>query len=491
MLRVALINGPLQSAVCDHGVGHQMPLGLLMVGGPLRDAGFPVTLLDAACNHWTDEQTVQRVAQFGADVVMIAHVGSTQAHPCCLRLLHALKRALPQVLTIYGGVHPTYHYHHILANHPEVDGIVRGEGEAIALDLMQALQKQTDPVHAHRLRQPVDLSGVPAIAWRRGGDVVVNAAPPPLEDLDAHRTGWDLIEDWDKYQAFALGRSAVVQFSRGCPHTCTYCGQWMFWKRWRHRDVVKFVDELEWLCRERQVRFFWLADENPTTLKDTWQDLLEEIGRRRLPMRLCASIRAQDIVRDADILHLYRQAGFLYVLLGIETVTDDTLKRVRKGSSVDDGYRAVRLLREHQILSIVDYIFGLEEETPRTLWRGLRGLCRYDGDFVNALYVTPHAWTPLGRALARQPIVESDLGKWDYRHQVVGVKHLSPWQLFLGVKVVELLFHLHPRRLWRMLAAPDPSLRKQLRFACGHITRVFWYEVYERLADQLGSHLRA
>jgi anaerobic magnesium-protoporphyrin IX monomethyl ester cyclase len=486
MLHIALINGPLKSAVCDQGVGHQMPLGLLIVGGPLRDAGFDVKLIDAACDHLTDEQTIERVARFGADVVMIAHVGSTQAHPCCLRLLRALKRARPELFTVYGGVYPTYHYKQLLTEEPAVDVIVRGEGEAVALQLIQTLQQQAESTGApERLPPAPDLTHVAGIAWRRERKVILNSAPPPIEDLDAYRIAWELIENWDKYRAFALGRSAVVQFSRGCPHTCTYCGQWMFWKRWRHRDIGKFVDEMDWLCRVRGVRFFWLADENPTTIKERWQDLLKEIARRRLPLRLCASIRAQDIVRDADILHLYRQAGFLYVLMGIETVTDETLSRIRKESCVDDGYRAVRLLRQHGILSIVDYIFGLEEESPRTLWRGLRGLLRYDGDFVNALYLTPHAWTPLGRALAAAPVVEPDLWKWDYRHQIVGVNRLSPAQLFLGVKIVELLFHLRPRRLWRMLAGCDPSQRRQLRFACWHITRVFWYEVYEFLASRL------
>ena len=247
----------------------------------------------------------------------------------------------------------------------------------------------------------------------------------------------------------------MVQFSRGCPHTCTYCGQWMFWKRWRYRRVAAFVDEMEWLYRTKGVRFFWIADENPTTLKDVWRQVLEEIARRRMDVGMCASIRAQDIVRDADILPIYKQAGFTYVLLGIETVTDETLARVRKGASVDDGYQAVRLLRQNGIMSIVDYIFGLDEETPRTIWRGLRGLHRYDGDFVNALYVTPHSWTPLGRAMGDAERVEEDQWKWDYRHQVVAVKALTPGQLFFGVKVVELLYHLHPRRLWRMLAAPD------------------------------------
>lgn len=477
-MRVALVNAPLKSAVCDYGVGHQMPLGLLMIGGALRGrCACDVTLIDAARDHLPPGEIARRVAACGADVAMIAHVGSTQAHPCCLLTLAALKAALPQVLTVYGGVHPSYHAREILAQHPEVDVVVRGEGEATAIELVDAL--------ARRGASAADLSGVAGIAWRRGQEVVINPSRPPIADLDAFPIGWDLIDDWDRYRAFGLGRAAVVQFSRGCPHTCTYCGQWMFWRRWRHRDVTRFVDELEWLRRQRDVRFVWLADENPTTLKDVWAAVLEEIARRGLGLGMCASIRAQDIVRDEDILPLYRQAGFLYVLMGVETVTEATLAKIRKGSRTDDAYRAVRLLRRHGILSIVDYIFGLEDETPRTIWRALRGLDRYDGDFVNALYLTPHSWTPLGRMLREAPIVEPDLWRWDYRHQVVGVKRLTPAQLLLGVKLVELIYHLHPGRLWRILAAADRRVRRQLRHCVWHITAVFWYEIFEAIADRL------
>jgi anaerobic magnesium-protoporphyrin IX monomethyl ester cyclase len=147
-------------------------------------------------------------------------------------------------------------------------------------------------------------------------------------------------------------------------------------------------------------------------------------------------------------------------------------------------------LRAHGILSIVDYIFGLEQETPGTIWRALRGLLRYDGDFVNALYLTPHAWTPLGRELAGAAIVEPDLWRWDYRHQVVGVRHLSPGQLLLGVKLVELAYHLHPRRLWRLLAAPDRRVRRQLRYCARHIAAVYVYEVCEAIAGRVRAALR-
>ncbi len=480
-MRIALVNGPLQSAVCDFGVGHQMPLGLLMIGGPLLDHRHAVTLIDAARHHLSDDEIVRRVAAFGAEVVMIAHVGSTSAHSCCLRVLRAIKAALPEIVTVYGGVHPTYHYRAVLGEHPEVDIVVRGEGEATVIELVATLEQQRTA-----LTLACDLSSVAGIAWRRAGVVVANAARAPITDLDAYRIGWELIENWDDYKAFGLGRAAVVQFSRGCPHTCTYCGQWMFWRHWRHRDITRFVDELAMLHTTHGVRFFWLADENPTTIKEVWRQALEEIARRNLPIALCGSLRAQDIVRDADILPLYQQAGFAYVLMGVETVTDDTLGKIHKGSSVDDAYQAVRLLRQHHILSIVDYIFGLEEETPRTLWRGLRGLLRYDGDFVNALYITPHAWTPLGhQQLKAGTVIEANTWKWDYRHQVLAVKHLTPTQLFIGVKLVELCYHLTPRRLWRILTIRDRTQRRLLRYSLWHTSLVYWYEIVEFAAARL------
>jgi hypothetical protein len=68
VMRVALVNAPLVSAVCDHGMGRQMPPGLLMVGGALRGRAA-VTLLDAAVDHLTDADIVRRVDAWRADVV--------------------------------------------------------------------------------------------------------------------------------------------------------------------------------------------------------------------------------------------------------------------------------------------------------------------------------------------------------------------------------------------------------------------------------------
>src|SRR5438270_6256296 len=101
-MRVLLINPPYQTLTSNWGVGHQVPLGLLSVGGPLLDAGHDVRLLDAECLRLNPQQVLRAVEHFRPDVVMTGHAGSTPAHPVCLDLLRAVKAARPQTVAVYG-----------------------------------------------------------------------------------------------------------------------------------------------------------------------------------------------------------------------------------------------------------------------------------------------------------------------------------------------------------------------------------------------------
>ncbi|MEM6756088.1 MAG: radical SAM protein [Planctomycetota bacterium] len=483
-LHVLLINPPYQTITSNIGVGHQTPLGLLCVGGALLDAGHRVTLLDAEARHLGDPAIVQRVREVAAQVVMIGHAGSTPAHPTCVRLLNAIKAARPEAVTVYGGVWPTYHDERVLIEHPCVDVVVRGEGEATAVGLVNALAERGADA------DDLPLRGVAGTTFRDWlGEVVRNPDRPPIERLDDYRIGWELIEDWRLYRCFGLGRAAIIQFSRGCPHRCTYCGQHGFWVQWRHRDPAQLVDEIERLHRQHGVRFITLADENPTTLKHVWRDLLERIIEKNLDVHFFATIRATDLVRDADIMHLYRDAGILYVLMGIESTDDAVLREVRKKSNGRVDFRACQLLREHRIYSVIGYITGLGGERWRDFARAGRVLAAYDGDFLNAMYVTPHSWTPYAMAQADRAVVEPDQARWDYRHQVLATDRMRPWEVFTAVKLVELWFHLRPRRLWRMAFRSRLSLGQTL-WTTLHVGGVWVAEIADYLARPRGRTAR-
>lgn len=230
--------------------------------------------------------------------------------------------------------------------------------------------------------------------------------------------GWELI-DHDHYFYWGGRKAVVVQFSRGCPYLCNYCGQRGFWKTWRHRNPQLFARELARLHREHGVEVINFADELPTGSRAAWQAFLEALIAENVNLILVGSTRAGDIVRDADILPLYKKAGVLRFLLGIESYDEDTLHAIRKDASRREDREAIRLLRQHGIISMATYVVGFEDETDRSYWRSLRQLLAYDPDQIQLLYATPHRWTSYFNTVAHREVVQPDSRLWDYKHQVL------------------------------------------------------------------------
>ena len=461
-MRILLINPP-HTAIGSRMPHEQLPpLGLLSVGGPLLDAGFDVALLDAEFGPLTPTAIVQRVKQMpGVDVVMLGHSGSSSVHATVVEICQLLKRALPHVLIVYGGVHPTYLWDEILRDCPDIDVIVRGEGEQTALSLMQTIA------------QGGDLRDVRGIAYRVGGEVRATPDAVMIQDLDAYRVGWELI-DHRHYAYWGGKRAVVLQFSRGCPHLCSYCGQRGFWTQWRHRDPVKFAQEIACLYREHGVELINFADELPTGSRRMWRAFLEALIEQNVPVLLVGSTRAGDIVRDADILHLYKRAGVIRFLLGIESYSDSLLQTIQKGATTSEDQQAIALLRQHGIVSMATCVVGFSEERDADFWRTYRHLVRYDPDQIQLLYATPHRWTPFYETVAGRQVIQLDTRRWDYKHQVLANPHVPAWRVFLWFKLTEVAVQARPKVIWRTLLHRDGAYRHAMRWYT-HIGRRVWF----------------
>ena len=469
-MRIVLINVPHPSIGSRIPDDHLPPLGLLAIGGPLIDDGHEVRLIDAEFGPMPLRQIVAEAVRFSPDAVLFGHSGSTSGHPVIAEVAQAIAIALPSAAIIYGGVFPTYHWRDILDAEPYVTAIVRGEGEDTARQLMSALE------HGRPLG---DIAG---IAYRTCGGPSATRPAQVIRDLDAYRIGWELI-DHARYTYWGGLRAVVVQFSRGCPHLCNYCGQRGFWTRWRHRDPVLFARELARLHREHGVKVINFADENPTVSKKAWRTFLEALIAENVDLILVGSTRADDIVRDADILHLYKQAGWARFLLGLESTDEKTLELIRKGAATTTDREAIRLMRQHGILSMATWVVGFEEETDRDHWRGLRQLLSYDPDQVQLLYVTPHRWTPYFKLAADRRVIQTDRRRWDYKHQVLATRHMPPWRVLLWFKFTEMVLQCRPRAICRVLFHRDAGLRQAMRWYTQMGRRVWPYEIFQFLRD--------
>lgn len=431
---------------------HLPPLGLLSIGGPLIDAGHQVSLLDADYSNMKIDLIIEQAIGQKPDLVLMGHSGSTSAQPIINEIAVKLKIHLNGCYIIVGGVFPSYHWKEVLEDNPAIDFVVRGEGEKVILDLVECLTSN-DPIE-----------NVRGIALRIGGEGKITPPAEIIKNLDDYRIGWELMEGYN-YTYWGKKKAVVIQFSRGCPYPCNYCGQSLFWKKWRNRDPQLLADEIEMLHNKYGIEVINFADENPSTNKREWKAFLEALIAKNLNLILVGSIRADNIVRDEKHLHLYKEAGFERFLLGIENYDEVILEKIKKAGSVVKDKKAIELLRKHNILSMATYVVGFGEERFRDFYNSLKQLLAYDPDQIQLLYVTPHKWTPYYNDVKEKNIIMDDQRYWDYKHQVMETPHMKPWKVILCVKLIEVIMQVRPKAIKRWLFHPDRRLRKAM----------FWY----------------
>ena len=383
--------------------GNWPPSWAPYIGGALKTAGFTnVKFVDAMAQNLSDELISEIIIRNRPDVVM-----STAITPMIYKAQNTLKIAKelnPQITTILGGIHPTFMYTQVLTEAPWIDYIVRGEGEEIIVNLMNALSDGTDKETRSNIR---------GIAYLESGQVVATVANPPISDLNTLTPDWSILE-WDKYIYIPLNvRVAVPNFARGCPFTCRFCSQWKFWRKYRVRDPKKFVDELEVIVKQHKVGFFILADEEPTINRKKFIALCQEIIDRKLVVNWGINTRVTDILRDAELLPFYRKAGLLHVSLGTEAAAQLKLDRFRKQTTIEQNKRAIKLLKDAGIVAEAQFIMGMENETKETIEETYKLALDWKPDMANWNMYTPWPFAELFEELGDKVEVR-DYSKYNF-----------------------------------------------------------------------------
>lgn len=465
-MKIVIINPPHESIGSRMAKEHLPPLGLLSIGGPLIDAGHEVKLIDAEFGPMKFSEIIDAVSSRKPDLVLMGHSGSTSAQPIIDELSRLLKNTLATVKIIIGGVFPTYHWKEIMKKNTSIDFIVCGEGEEIITKLVEAISKSSS------------LNNVKGIVYREANEIIKTAPAVYIKNLDEYRIGWELMGD-NHYTYWGNKKAVVIQFSRGCPYPCSYCGQSLFWKKWRYRNPQKLADEIEMLHKKYGIEVINFADENPSSNAKPWKAFLECLIAKNLNLILVGSIRADNIVRDADFLHLYKQAGFERFLLGIENYDETVLAKIKKAGSISKDKEAIQLLRKHGILSMATYVVGFGNETTKDFYNSLKQLLSYDPDQVQLLYVTPHKWTPYFEEVKDLNIINENQKKWDYKHQVIETTHLPAWVVILYVKLIEVIMQSRPKALFRLFFHQEKKLRNAMMWYTKIGRRVWFHELYQ------------
>ena len=422
-MRIALIHPNYHSGGAEIA-GNWPPAWVAYLAGHLKGGGYTdVHFIDAMTDDLDNDEVRRRLAALSPDVV-----GCTSITPSIYKaeeILRAAQDVCPDAIRVLGGVHATFMYKQVLSEAPWVDVIVRGEGEEIFLELIRAIDGG---------RWPSGRGAINGLAFRDGDRIVATQAAPTVKDLEAIKPDWSLL-DWSKYIYVPLNeRVAIPNLARGCPFTCSFCSQWKFWRDYRVRNPIKVVDEIEQLVEEHQVGFFILADEEPTINRKKFVQFCEELIARGLPDKVKWGIntRVTDIMRDRELLPLYRKAGLVHVSLGTEAAAQLKLDRFNKETRVAENKEAIRLLREADIFVEAQFIVGLDNETEETLEETFRMAWEWQPDLANWSMYTPWPFSPLFQEI-RDQVEVFDFSKYNFVTPIMRPKALTRGRLLNGV----------------------------------------------------------
>jgi len=309
-----------------------------------------------------------------------------------------------------GGHFPTLSYGHTLNLIPELNSVVRFEGELTLLELTDALGLGQDWHAIH------------GIAYRQGADIVATDLRPLLSNLDELP-----YPDRSVEPAMMLGRRVVQMLaSRGCIRTCSFCSIHMFYrsapgKVVRTRKPAEVAREMRRLHDERGATIFSFQDDDFPVFGRVWQrwarEFVAELYRNDLPGRIIWKINARADSVDSVLFAEMRDAGMYMVYMGLESGSDEGLVTLNKSITVEQNLKAVGILK--QLGLVFDFGFMLLDpsSTFESVLENVRFLRRIVGDgYMAAEFcrMIPYDGTPIKEQLAQQGRLRGDVCNPDY-----------------------------------------------------------------------------
>jgi anaerobic magnesium-protoporphyrin IX monomethyl ester cyclase len=363
-------------------VDYQNPIiGLATMAAVLEKNGYKVGVVDCPCLHMTHDDLKREIARLEPDIVGITSVTATFSS--ALQAARGIKESYPSALIALGGPHATFMDRRILSEEPEVDIVVRGEGEQTILEIASHVADSCFK----------GLHEVAGITFRENGQIVQTPNRPFIHNLDQLPFPAYKYFPLRKYRLFGkLGLPIIT--SRGCPFQCAFClVPRMAGKVFRARSPGNVVEELEWLRDVHGAGAFSFYDEMFTYDKKRAFEICEEIKKRNIGVPWDCQTRVDQISKE--LLAEMRDANCQLVSFGVESGNQKMLDTMKKGTTVEQNERAIRWAKEAGLSVAISVVIGYPGETMDTLEQTLDFIRRTEPDDAYLSLATPYPGTEL------------------------------------------------------------------------------------------------
>ena len=450
------------------------PYGIIQLGAYLEKEveGSDVEILDCNAEHVGWKEMEKRIHSSNPDIVASSSLATCNTYSVA-RTLETAKKVNPKITTVTGGQHFTATAQESLEQYPEIDVIVRGEGERTLTEFVK------------KAKDKRAISKIEGISHRHDGKVVHNPARPLIENLDElPYPGYHLVKNcMSKYHFAAMTgrdvRFALIEGGRGCPHECTFCTQWQHWQgTWRAKLPERIADEMQFCHQNFGSQFIWLTDDN-LGAGTRISDIADEIIQRKMSDDIAWFVQARcdDIIRNKHVLPKLRKSGLNWVLLGVESSESSTLEGFKKNITPEDAKTAVKLLKKNDIFAHAMFIIGNRKETKESISRLRKFADELNPDLAMFGILTPFPGNQIYSEAKRNGWIEdTNWSHYDMVHAIMPTETLS-------TKDVQ-------KELYRCYRSFYGSWGRKFRglFSSNELKRrIFWHMATRGIIDQLGA----
>jgi radical SAM superfamily enzyme YgiQ (UPF0313 family) len=331
-------------------------LGLAYIAAVLERDGFEVQVVDAAAENLNIDGIIERIRVFGPSV--IGSGGQTPVSSRSMTIFVRAKEEISQdIVTVAGGPHFSFADSESLAGCPQLDVIVRGEGEETMSRLCQ------------RIAAGKRLDGLRGITWRNEqGEAVRNPDRAPIADIDSLPfPAWHLFPV-EKYH-WVGNKLLAISSSRGCPYRCPYCITWKMHCGVRRRDPAKIVEEMVWTKRHFGHDTVFFQDDASFLSREQLEGFLDALEASGEKLYWYYETREDVFLGYRDLWERMKRNGLFKIVLGLESPDPQQREHFgKKGYDVDAVESMMRTLeKDLDIMVSVYLIFGMPEDTEESL----------------------------------------------------------------------------------------------------------------------------
>jgi anaerobic magnesium-protoporphyrin IX monomethyl ester cyclase len=415
------------------------PFYLAYAAAVLEKAGFEVKLVDAVAERLYDAGFISRVDKFQPDLVLLET--STPTINVDLNIAKQIKQGGTRHIKIaLSGPHVSVVKDNILKEADWIDYVLVGEYEYTLRDLTLKLSKQDS------------LNTVAGLIYRDNGNIVSNPARPPIDNLDELPRPAYFQLPMLKYNDDATGLpkpNVQMWASRGCPFQCNFC----LWPqviysnhRYRARNPIQVVDEMEWLIATYGFKGIYFDDDTFDIGKSRILNLCSEIKKRGLKIPWSVMARADTL--DQEMLDAMADAGMIAIKYGVESGVQELVDACGKRLDLNKVRTTVAMTKAAGIKVHLTFSFGLPGETKETIQKTVNYAISLDPDSVQFSIITPFPGTKYYDELKQKGFLYAT--NWsDFdgnRSAVIRTEHLSTEDLIEALNHAYATWHEYQKK---------------------------------------------